>query len=116
MTSGLIPGVFPDICSNKARCQSGPWEIEPSTVRATSSNMLSGRIDINQISATSKINIPKHSSYYAKIKGVSNKIFYTIDDNPADSKANKTSENLIELNGIGSELIVNEYSKEDIHG
>lgn len=73
---------------------------------------IDGRIDINQINATSAIHIPKGSVYISKKKGNSNRIFYTSDGNPADAPINDgNANNVIELAGLNSELVINEYTK-----
>jgi len=76
---------------------------------------LNGRLDINQLSATSKLTIPADTVFVSKIRGIANHIFYQRDNKEtADFSvcidSNKTIGNMIELNGIKSELIINSVS------
>lgn len=75
---------------------------------------INGRIDINQISATSRIRIPKESRFIESLRGVGNHIYYEYDSTPCDSFAltleeAKNCENIIELNGIKSELVIETF-------
>ncbi len=74
------------------------------------SDGLNGNIEINQISATSIIHIPARTDYFAKNKGRGNNIRFTADSKPADSSSNEDSQYIIELNGMNSELVINEYT------
>lgn len=74
---------------------------------------LSGPIDINQISAASTLHIPEGSSYLAKTKGFGNRILYTVNHQPILDRSGEEGENLITLNGINSELRINEYGQEE---
>ena len=67
---------------------------------------LNGAVEINQVSATSKIWIPGDISFAAIARGVGTNIYYECDGNTCDSFCNTDSENLIELNGIKSELVI----------
>lgn len=67
---------------------------------------LNGAVEINQVSATSKIWIPGDISFAAIARGVGTNIYYECDGNTCDSFCNPDSENLIELNGIKSELVI----------
>ena len=71
---------------------------------------LYGRIDVNQISAASVIHIPAGTDYFAKTKGGSNKLLFTRDGKPIEPAINEESDNIIGLNGMNSELIINEYT------
>ncbi len=71
---------------------------------------LNGCIDINQISATSTIHVPKGTVYFAKKKGRSNSILYTVDNQSCASPLNEDAENIIELKGMNAELVINEYT------
>lgn len=72
---------------------------------------LNGRIDINQISATSTIHIPKGTAFFAKKKGNSNHINYAVDGQPSDTSSNEEAANIIELAGMNAELLINEYTR-----
>jgi hypothetical protein len=77
---------------------------------------LSGSIGINQISATSVINIPKGTCYNVVKKGRTNKVSYTTDNMPSIHENAEDAETVIELAGMRSELIVNEYSAKESSG
>ena len=68
-----------------------------------------GRIDINQISATTILNLPEGTDFYANKKGGSNTIAYTAGNKAAEGFSNAESENVIELRGLNTELIINTY-------
>ncbi|EDS72812.1 putative phage head-tail adaptor [Anaerofustis stercorihominis DSM 17244] len=75
-------------------------------------NEFNGRIDINQIKATSKLNIPTNSTFNINKKGRSNNICFNLNNQPTEEiELIQQSKNLIELSGIGSELIINKYTK-----
>ena len=67
---------------------------------------LKGEIAINQISATSKIHIPEGEAFTAVTKGIGTSIFYEKDGKQAERFDTPDAENVIELNGIKSELII----------
>lgn len=76
---------------------------------------LCGEIDVNQISATSKISLPAGSRFIAVTKGIANTILYELDGKPADdfslnNEAAKACDNVIELNGMKNEMIINAIS------
>lgn len=67
---------------------------------------LSGNVEINQISATSKINIPKESDFSSVTKGIGTSITFEEDGKTVEPFDNPESDNIIELNGIKSELVI----------
>lgn len=67
---------------------------------------LDGAVEINQLNSTSKIQIPKDAAFRAVKKGLGNNISYQKDGIKAESFADEDSENVIELNGVRSELII----------
>ena len=67
---------------------------------------LSGNVEINQISATSKINIPKESDFSSVTKGIGTNITFEEDGKTVEPFDNPESDNIIELNGIKSELVI----------
>ncbi|MBQ1735192.1 MAG: helix-turn-helix transcriptional regulator [Lachnospiraceae bacterium] len=66
----------------------------------------SGALEINQISSTSRVTIPKNYSFRSLVKGISNSVSYESDGNPAEDFSNSDAENTIELNGLKSELVI----------
>lgn len=67
---------------------------------------LSGNVEINQISATSRINIPKESDFSSVAKGIGTSITFEEDGKTVEPFDNPKSDNIIELNGIKSELVI----------
>lgn len=67
---------------------------------------LNGEIAINQVSATSKIYIPEGVEFTAVTKGIGTNISYEKDGRQAERFDTPDAENIIELNGIKSELVI----------
>lgn len=67
---------------------------------------LNGEVAINQVSATSKICVPQGVAFTAIAKGVGTSISYEKDGKQTEDFSVQEAENLIELNGIKSELII----------
>lgn len=65
-----------------------------------------GSLEINQISSTSRVTIPENYAFKRVLKGLSNSIYYELNDKPAEDFSNPDSENVIELNGLKSELVI----------
>lgn len=67
---------------------------------------LNGEVAINQVSATSKIRIPDGILFTAVTKGIRTSISYEKNGKQAERFDTPDSENIIELNGIKSELVI----------
>ena len=67
---------------------------------------LNGEVAINQVSATSKIHIPEGTVFTAVTKGIGTSISYEKDGKQAERFDTPDAENIIELNGIKSELVI----------
>lgn len=67
---------------------------------------LSGAVEINQISAVSKIFIPEGVAFKAVAKGIGTSVFYEKDGKPTDAFDTPDADNIIELNGMKSELVI----------
>ncbi|MDD6488979.1 MAG: helix-turn-helix transcriptional regulator [Clostridia bacterium] len=67
---------------------------------------LNGSVEINQISATSRICVPENAEFTAVKKGIGTSISYEKDGKKADDFSTTDSENIIELNGMKSELVI----------
>lgn len=65
-----------------------------------------GELAINQISATSRLHIPADTVFTAVAKGIGTNISYQRDGRPAERFDVPDAENIIELNGIKSELLI----------
>lgn len=67
---------------------------------------LNGEVIVNQVSAASKIHIPENTAFRAVTKGIGTKIFYEKNGKQAEKFDTPEADNIIELNGIKSELII----------
>ena len=67
---------------------------------------LKGEIAINQVSATSKIHVPEDAVFTAVTKGIGTSISYEKCGRQAERFDTPDAENIIELNGIKSELVI----------
>ena len=67
---------------------------------------LKGDIAINQTSATSKISIPEGTVFTAVTKGIGTSISFERDGKPVEAFDSPGAENIIELNGMKSELYI----------
>lgn len=67
---------------------------------------LNGYLAINQVSATSKIHIPKDTVFTAVTKGIGTSISYEKDGRQTERFDTPDAENVIELNGLKSELVI----------
>lgn len=67
---------------------------------------LQGEVALNQISATSKIHVPQDVAFTAVTRGIGTSITYEKDGKQTDAFSVPDAENVIELNGIKSELVI----------
>lgn len=67
---------------------------------------LAGCIEVNQVSATSRIGVPEGTAFAAVCKGVGTSISYMKDGKSTEPFCKPDAENVIELNGIRSELVI----------
>ena len=65
-----------------------------------------GAIEINQISAISKIKIPFDFNFRAKQKGIGTRIYYEKQGGRVEDFSSEDADNYIELNGMKSELFI----------
>ena len=85
---------------------SGTVEINCNLDMEVVCHSLNGEVDINQVSATSKIYIPKDTVFTAVTKGIGTSISYEKDGRQMERFDTPDAENIIELNGIKSELVI----------
>lgn len=85
---------------------SGTLEIDCNLDMEVVCHSLKGEVAINQVSATSKIHIPEDTVFTAVTKGVGTSISYEKDGRQAERFDTPDAENIIELNGIKSELVI----------
>ncbi len=69
-------------------------------------NSFSGRLDLNQISCSSKVYLPKDFDFVARKKGLTTKLAFEKAGQPTTDYSNPDAQTTIELNGIKSELTV----------
>lgn len=74
---------------------------------------LSGEIAINQVSATSRLHIPEGTAFSTVTKGLGTSILFEKDGKRAEAFDSPGAENIIELNGIKSELLICAFKEED---
>lgn len=67
---------------------------------------INGEVAINQVSATSKIYVPESAAFTAIAKGIGTSISYERDGKQTEPFSVSDAENMIELNGIKSELVI----------
>ncbi|MCM1039342.1 MAG: helix-turn-helix domain-containing protein [Ruminococcus sp.] len=67
---------------------------------------LSGAVEINQISATSRISVPEDTVFTTRVKGIGTSISFEKEGKRVEPFAVADSENVIELNGLKSELVI----------
>ena len=72
---------------------------------------LNGEVTLNQVSATSKLCIPEGTPFAAVTKGLGTSISYERNGKPAQAFDAPNAENIIELNGIKSELVISAYQE-----
>lgn len=67
---------------------------------------LNGSVEINQVSATSKIFVAEGIAFSAAAKGKGTRISYERDGKAVEDFSTSDAENYIELNGMKSELVI----------
>lgn len=67
---------------------------------------LNGSLEVNQISATSKVIVPENVSFAVIKKGIGTSISFEKDGKPVEAFDVQESDNIIELNGMKSELVI----------
>jgi len=85
---------------------SGTVEIDCNLDMEVVCHSLNGEVDINQVSATSKIYIPEDTAFTAVARGIGTSISFAKDGQQTERFDTPDAENIIELNGIKSELVI----------
>lgn len=85
---------------------SGTLEINCNLDMEVVCRSLNGEVAINQVSATSKIHIPENAVFTAVTKGIGTSISYENGGRQTERFDTPDAENIIELNGIKSELVI----------
>ncbi|MCR5755606.1 MAG: helix-turn-helix domain-containing protein [Acetatifactor sp.] len=65
-----------------------------------------GALEINQISSTSRLTVPDNYAFQSIVKGLSNSVSFEWNGSTAEDFSNPDAENIVELNGIRSELVI----------
>ena len=73
---------------------------------------LKGEIAINQISATSKICIPEETIFTTVNKGIGTSISFEKNGKKTEAFDSPNADNIIELNGMKSELVICSFERE----
>ncbi len=76
-------------------------------------NFIKGQLSINQYSSTSTLFIPKELLFKSVKRGIGTKIYYEENGEKISDFSQKDSDNIIEFNGIKSELIISTKTNED---
>lgn len=84
----------------------GTVEINCNLDMEVACHSLDGEVAINQISATSKIHIPDGTIFTAVTKGIRTSISYEKNGKQTERFDMPDADNMIELNGIKSELVI----------
>ncbi|MCM1189861.1 MAG: helix-turn-helix domain-containing protein [bacterium] len=90
---------------------SGAVEIDCNLDLEVICHSLKGEVAINQVSATSKIYIAEDTVFTTVTKGVGTSVSYERDGQPSEPFDAPGAENIIELNGIKSELVICSFRK-----
>ena len=72
-----------------------------------------GEIAINQVSATSRISIPKDTVFTAVTKGVGTSISFEKNGKPIEAFDSPGADTIIELNGMKSELVICTFEEKE---
>ena len=85
---------------------SGKVEIDCNLDMKVVCRSIKGVIALNQVSATSKISIPEGTVFTAVAKGKGTNISFEKNGKPAEAFDTPNADNVIELNGMKSELVI----------
>lgn len=94
---------------------SGTAEINCNLDMEVVCHSLNGELAVNQVSATSKLHIPDGTLFTAVTKGIGTSISYEKDGKQAERFDTPDACNVIELNGIKSELVICMDKGEELH-
>lgn len=85
---------------------SGTVEINCNLDMEVICHSLNGEVAVNQVSSTSKIHIPERAVFTAVVKGIGTALSFEKDGKQVERFDTPDAENIIELNGIKSELVI----------
>ncbi len=84
----------------------GQFEINCNLDMRIAANNVNGSIHINQLSATSVITLPEGACFRTLVKGIGNSVHYKRNGAVCEDFSDAAADNLIELNGLKSELVI----------
>ena len=65
-----------------------------------------GTLEMNQLSATSRLTIPSEYRFRSAKKGIATHIYYEKQGKKVDDFSDAEADNYVELNGMKSELLI----------
>lgn len=66
----------------------------------------SGSLEINQLSSTSRLTVPDNFAFQSLVKGLSSSVSYEMNGLVAEDFSSPDADNIVELNGLKSELVI----------
>ncbi|MBR6079676.1 MAG: helix-turn-helix domain-containing protein [Treponema sp.] len=85
---------------------SGIFEIDCNLDMEIDLGQFKGSVEINQIRATSRVLVGREQDFRTIVKGIGNSVVYRDDGSPAEDFSKPDSENILELCGMKSELVI----------
>lgn len=65
-----------------------------------------GTLEVNQLNATSRLSVPDGFEFRTSVRGHGNSVIFEEDGNPSQDFSAPDAQNIIELNGMRSELVI----------
>ena len=84
----------------------GTFEIDCNLDMNLEINSFQGAVEVNQIKATSRMTVNPAQDFKKVVKGIGTAVMFEQNNLPAEDFSNESSSNVIEFNGIKSELII----------
>ena len=84
----------------------GTFEIDCNLDMNLEINSFQGAVEVNQVKATSRMTVNPAQDFKKVVKGIGTAVMFEQDNLPAEDFSNESSSNVIEFNGIKSELII----------
>ncbi|MBQ5384892.1 MAG: helix-turn-helix transcriptional regulator [Treponema sp.] len=84
----------------------GTFEINCNLDMKINASGFNGAIELNQIKSTSRIVLPKNLPFRSVKKGIGNTVIFEENGSASENFSSEDSENVIELTGMNSELII----------
>ena len=84
----------------------GTFEIDCNLDMNLEINSFQGAVEVNQVKATSRMTVNPAQDFKKVVKGIGTAVMFEQNNLPAEDFSNESSSNVIEFNGIKSELII----------